>query len=109
MTGMRFKRVLVTGGAGYIGSHVVRQLRERGDEVVVFDNMETGHRGAISDARLVVGNIADSDHIAQTCREYAIEGAMHFAAYKAVGESMERPARYFANNVHGTLDRKSVV
>ncbi|HKD77139.1 MAG TPA: UDP-glucose 4-epimerase GalE [Ktedonobacterales bacterium] len=95
-------RILVTGGAGYIGSHVVRLLRERGDEVVVFDNLETGHRAAIGDVPVVVGNIADSDLITQTCREYGVEAAMHFAAYKAVGESMERPSRYFANNVHGT-------
>ncbi len=95
-------RILVTGGAGYIGSHVVRILRERGDEVVVFDSLETGHRAAIGDVPLVVGNTADTDLIARTCREYAVVAAMHFAAYKAVGESMERPARYFANNVQGT-------
>src|SRR5215469_12810490 len=95
-------RILVTGGAGYIGSHVVRLLRERGDEVVVFDNLATGHRAAIGDVPLVVGDITDSDLIAQTCRDYGVEAAMHFAAFKAVGESMEHPSRYFANNVHGT-------
>jgi UDP-glucose 4-epimerase len=96
-------RVLVTGGAGYIGSHVVRQLRERDDTVVVLDSLETGHRAAIGDSFFVEGNIANSTLVMKICRDYRIEAVIHFAAYKSVGESMENPARYFANNVHGTV------
>jgi len=99
-------RVLVTGGAGYIGSHTVLVLRERGDDVVVLDSMELGHRQALAivgDVRLVVGNTADRPLVERVLREHRIEAVVHFAAYKAAGESMERPAKYFDNNVTGTL------
>ena len=96
-------RVLVTGGAGYIGSHTARLLRERGHEVVVLDSLEFGHRSAVLDAPLVVGDIADSALVERVCREHALEACVHFAAYKAAGESMQVPERYFANNVCGSL------
>lgn len=96
-------RVLVTGGAGYIGSHTVRALRERGDDVVVLDSMEFGHRAALADTPLVQGDTADEELVARLLAEHAIEAVIHFAAYKSAGESMERPARYFQNNVCGTL------
>ena len=95
-------RVLVTGGAGYIGSLTVAQLRARGDEVVVLDSLETGQRAALGDTPLIVGNIADSALVAQICQEQRIEAVLHFAAYKSVGASMQQPALYFANNVHNT-------
>jgi UDP-glucose-4-epimerase GalE len=94
--------VLVTGGAGYIGSHTVRQLRKRGDEVVVIDNLEFGHRDAVADTPLVVGDIADHDLVADTIARYKVDSVVHFAAYKAAGESFENPGRYFTNNVGGT-------
>lgn len=94
--------VLVTGGAGYIGSHTVRQLRKRGDDVVVLDNLELGHRDAVADTPLVVGDVADADLVADTISQHRVEAIVHFAAYKAAGESFEQPGRYFINNVGGT-------
>ncbi len=96
--------VLVTGGAGYIGSHTVRSLREAGRDVVVLDTLELGRREAVIDAPLVVGNIADNDLVTATCNEYGVTQLVHFAAYKAVGESMESPAKYWRNNVAGTVE-----
>jgi UDP-glucose 4-epimerase len=95
--------VLVTGGAGYIGSHTVRVLRERGYDVLVLDSMEFGHQEAIGDTPLVRGNIADAALLDRLFAEHPIEAVIHFAAYKAAGESMEQPGRYFENNVCGTL------
>ncbi|MGE0877091.1 MAG: UDP-glucose 4-epimerase GalE [Acidimicrobiia bacterium] len=94
--------ILVTGGAGYIGSHTVKLLRERAREVVVLDSMEFGHRAAISDVPLVVGDIADGRLVADTVEQYGVDAVIHFAAYKAAGESMSMPERYFHNNVAGT-------
>jgi UDP-glucose 4-epimerase len=94
--------VLVTGGAGYIGSHTVAELRRQGREVVVLDSLEFGHRAAVLDAPLVVGDISDARLVHDTVAEYGVDAVVHFAAYKAAGESMERPERYFSNNVAGT-------
>lgn len=91
--------VLVTGGAGYIGSHTARLLGQRGRDVVVLDSLEQGRRGAVLDAPLVVGDIADAELVTSTIEEHGITSIIHFAAYKAAGESMEQPGRYFANNV----------
>ena len=96
--------VLVTGGAGYIGSHTVRSLRKADRDVVVLDSLELGRREAVIDAPLVVGNIADQDLVTATCKEYGVTQLVHFAAYKAVGESMVTPAKYWRNNVAGTVD-----
>jgi UDP-glucose-4-epimerase GalE len=94
--------ILVTGGAGYIGSHTVRQLRRRGDEVVVLDSLEFGSREAVADTPLVVGGIADADLVGEIIARHHVDAIVHFAAYKAPGESFEDPGRYFANNVAGT-------
>ncbi|MFZ9627789.1 MAG: UDP-glucose 4-epimerase GalE [Ilumatobacteraceae bacterium] len=91
--------VLVTGGAGYIGSHTVRALRRDGRDVVVLDSLELGHRAAVLDAPLVVGDIADHDLVTTVCRDYGVTGVVHFAAYKSVGESMHSPGKYWNNNV----------
>jgi UDP-glucose 4-epimerase len=91
--------VLVTGGAGYIGSHTVRALRERGVDVVVLDSLELGNRAAVSDAPLEVGDIADTALVRRVVHDYGVDAVIHFAGYKAAGESMLRPGRYFDNNV----------
>ena len=96
--------VLVTGGAGYIGSHTVRMLRERGREVVVLDTLELGHRAALLDAELVVGDIRDRELVIDLCRSRGVDAVVHFAAYKNVGESMLEPAKYWRNNVAGTVE-----
>ena len=96
--------VLVTGGAGYIGSHTVRALREQGREVVVLDSMEFGHQSALLGAELIVGNIRDRALVTDICQSHGVMQVVHFAAYKAVGESMEQPDRYWLNNVAGSVD-----
>jgi UDP-glucose 4-epimerase len=95
--------VLVTGGAGYIGSHTVRALREAGRPVVVLDSMEFGREDAVIDAPLVVGDIHDAALVEKVCAEHEVTSLIHFAAYKSVGESMENPTRYWDNNVAGTV------
>jgi len=95
--------VLVTGGAGYIGSHTVRALREAGRSVVVLDSMEYGREDAVIDAPLIVGDIHDAALVEKVCAEHEVTSLIHFAAYKSVGESMENPTRYWDNNVAGTV------
>jgi UDP-glucose 4-epimerase len=94
-------KVLVTGGAGYIGSVTTEQLVQAGHEVVVFDNLSQGHREAVHpDAELVVGDLQDVDAVGQLFAGHpGIEGIMHFASYTLVGESMEQPERYVRDNV----------
>jgi UDP-glucose-4-epimerase GalE len=94
--------ILVTGGAGYIGSHTVRRLRDDGADVVVLDTLEYGYPQSIPGVPLVTADIADSDTVAATCKDYGVTQVVHFAAYKSVGESMEQPTRYFLNNVAGS-------
>ncbi len=94
--------VLVTGGAGYIGSHTVRALTAAGRRVVVLDSLELGRADAVIDAELIIGEIADTDLVTTICRQHEIGSIVHFAAYKSVGESMHDPERYFTNNVHGS-------
>jgi UDP-glucose 4-epimerase len=95
--------ILVTGGAGYIGSHTVRVLQDAGYGVVVFDSMEKGHRAAVGDAPLIVGNIADGDALDQAFRKHDVGAVVHFAAYIEAGESVQDPGKYFRNNTAGTL------
>ena len=95
--------VLVTGGAGYIGAHTVRALRDASRDVVVLDTLERGNRNAVIDAKLIVGDIADQKLVAKICRKYKITDVVHFAAYKAVGESMTHPMKYWQNNVSSTI------
>lgn len=96
-------QVLVTGGAGYIGLHTVRLLRERGYGVVVLDTLEFGYQAALGDTPFVEGSTADETLVERVLREHQIDAVIHFAAFKAAGESVEQPGRYFQNNVCGTL------
>ncbi|MCX6084919.1 MAG: UDP-glucose 4-epimerase GalE [Caldiserica bacterium] len=96
--------VLVTGGAGYIGSHTVRRLVRNGYQVAVFDNLSKGHRWAVpQDVPLIVGDITDTAHVAMTIRQFHVTSVVHFAASSLVGESMIEPRAYYTNNVIGTL------
>ncbi|ENH97714.1 UDP-glucose 4-epimerase [Gracilibacillus halophilus YIM-C55.5] len=96
-------RVLVLGGAGYIGSHAVYQLIDQGYEVVVIDNLKTGHQEAIHpQAHFYQGDIRDRSFLREIFSQESIDGVLHFAAHSLVGESMEKPLQYFDNNVYGT-------
>ena len=96
-------KVLVVGGAGYIGSHTAKELVRDGHEVVVLDNFSTGHRWAVQWGELVQGDAGDAALVARTLRCYGIDAVMHFAASTYVGESMVDPRKYFRNNVVNTL------
>jgi UDP-glucose-4-epimerase GalE len=95
--------ILVTGGAGYIGSHYVLYERARGSEVVVLDNMVYGHPEAALDAPLVVGDVRDRVLLDRIFKEYRVDAVVHFAAFASVGESVAHPERYYNNNVAATL------
>ena len=94
---------MVTGGAGYIGSHAVKILRRAGLDVVVYDNLSAGHRAAIGDATFVEGDIRDTEVIRSVLQEHAVTDVMHFAALLSIGESVREPARYYDHNVGGAL------
>lgn len=96
--------VLVCGGAGYIGSHCVHRLLEENRDVVVVDNLQTGHKEAIgAKAKFYEGDIRDFEFLNNVFNENLIEGVIHFAANSIVGESMELPLKYYSNNVYGTM------
>ena len=94
--------ILVTGGAGYIGSHVVLQLRSRGERVVVLDDLSRGFRRAVVDAPLIVGRVDDRETVRSLLRQHAVDTVMHFAAYTIVPESMREPLKYYGNNTCAT-------
>jgi UDP-glucose 4-epimerase len=98
--------ILVTGGAGYIGSHAVLALKNAGYEVIVLDNLSNGHRELVEEVlqvKLIVGDMSDRTLLENIFSTHKIEAVMHFAAYIAVGESVTDPAKYYQNNVAGTL------
>ena len=96
--------VLVTGGAGYIGSVAVEDLKKRGETVVVLDNLVYGHREAVADAvPFYEGSIGDKDLIKTIVVEHNVDACMHYSAYAYVGESVEQPAKYYENNFVETL------
>ena len=96
-------RVLVTGGAGYIGSHTAKVLARAGFEPIVLDNLSTGHRWAVKWGPLVEGDLGDSALIRELIKSHRIQAVVHFAGFAYVGESMQRPRQYFRNNVTYTL------
>ena len=96
--------ILVTGGAGYIGSHVVEELQKSGFTPIVYDNLSTGHAAAVpEDVQLVEGDIHDVTFTRHIMEQFNIDAVIHFAASSLVGESMENPAKYYFNNVEGSL------
>jgi UDP-glucose-4-epimerase GalE len=102
-------RVLITGGAGYIGSHTAKVLAKAGLETVVVDNLQRGHREAVQWGPLVEADIADRKALRKVFRQYPVEAVIHFAAFAYVGESMRVPEIYFNNNVAKTLDLLEVM
>jgi UDP-arabinose 4-epimerase len=97
------KSILVTGGAGYIGAHACKALAKAGYEPVAYDNLVYGHKEAVRWGPFVEGDIGDRDKVAETIRRHGIGAVMHFAAFAYVGESVEKPEKYFQNNVVNTL------
>jgi UDP-arabinose 4-epimerase len=100
---MMSKSILVTGGAGYIGSHACKALAKAGYEPVAYDNLVYGHKEAVRWGHLVEGDVGDREKVAETIRRHDIGAVMHFAAFAYVGESVEKPEKYFQNNVVNTL------
>jgi UDP-glucose 4-epimerase len=96
-------KILVTGGAGYVGSHAARRLVQAGHEVWVYDNLSQGHRGAVRSGRLIEGDLMQVDRVTDALRANKIDAVMHFAAFALVGESVADPAKYYQNNIVGSL------
>jgi UDP-glucose 4-epimerase len=96
--------ILVVGGAGYIGSHMVKMLLGRGYGVMTLDNLSTGHRDAVLGGEFILGDLADRALLDKLFSERGIDGVMHFASFIQVGESVQNPARYYENNVVNTLN-----
>lgn len=98
------KNILVIGGAGYIGSHMVRMLAKQGYSPVVFDNLSKGHREAVANYPFELGDLGDKARLTDVFKKYGIEAVMHFAAFAEVGESVKEPSKYYHNNVAKVLD-----
>jgi UDP-glucose 4-epimerase len=98
------KNIIVTGGAGYIGSFMTKRLLDDGYQAIVIDNLERGHRESVdSRAELHVGNILDKQFLNSVFSRQQVDGVIHFAGYISVGESMQHPDSYFQNNTFGSL------
>jgi UDP-glucose 4-epimerase len=104
---MTKKSILVTGGAGYIGSHTVQCLKQGGYEVIILDNLVYGHQDLVEQVlqvKLIIGDLGDRSLLEEIFQSYPLEAVIHFAAYAYVGESVEQPAKYYRNNVASTLN-----
>jgi UDP-glucose 4-epimerase len=101
--------ILVVGGAGYIGSHINKELNKQGYKTVVFDNLVKGHKEAVKYGELFVGDLSDKDQIREVFKKYPIDAVMHFAAFIEVGESVKDPQKYYLNNVKNTLNLLEVM
>ncbi|HAI97148.1 MAG TPA: UDP-glucose 4-epimerase GalE, partial [Methylococcaceae bacterium] len=99
---MKKKSILVTGGAGYIGSHVVKLLGERGENVVILDNLSTGFKSAVLYGTFIQGNTGDTELVNRILHEHNIDSVLHFAAHTIVPESVENPLKYYQNNTCST-------
>ena len=97
-------KLLVTGGAGYVGSHSVRALLDEGHDVVVLDNLSTGHKWALQDCELISVDLRDETNLSRRIKNRGFDGVLHFAAKSLVGESKSQPALYYQNNVGGTTN-----
>src|SRR5437868_5508531 len=97
-------RILVTGGAGYIGSHAVRYFLAHGHDVHVYDNLSEGHRAAVPAERLIAGDLAEIPRLDQVLLERRSEAVVHFAALTYVGDSVREPGKYYQNNLVNTLN-----
>lgn len=97
------KNILVTGGAGYIGSHTVKELEKQGFKPIVFDNLVYGHKEAV-DCGLIKGDLLNIEDLEKVFKDRSFDGVIHFAAYALAGESMEKPSKYFRNNIMGGLN-----
>src|ERR1700758_5066657 len=103
------KSILVTGGAGYIGAHACKALAKAGYEPVAYDNLIYGHKEAVRWGPFVEGDLADKLLLTETIRQHDIAAVMHFAAFAYVGESVEKPEKYFNNNVVNSLGLMEVM
>ena len=104
---MSEQRILVTGGAGYIGSHTIINLLNDNKEIVIFDNLENGHIETVETLKkveFVKGDLRNQEDIEGVFKNYKIGAVVHFAAFALVGESVENPSKYYRNNVYGTLN-----
>ena len=102
-------RIFITGGAGYIGSHVLKALGEGDHDILVFDNLSTGHEWAVLFGRLVKGDLEDRTFVDKTLRDFMPDAVMHFAASIQVEESLREPLVYYGNNVINTLNLLDVI
>ena len=102
-------QVLVTGGAGYIGSQVIKQLNKQGYETIAYDNLSYGYRQSVKWGEFIEGDLAETDKLKKVFTDYKIDIVMHFAAYIAAGESVIKPMKYYQNNVLNTLNLISVM
>ena len=107
--GLTMKKILVTGGAGYIGSHTCKALSQARMEPIVFDNLVLGHRWAVKWGGLEVGDLLDRDRIADVAKKVRPDGVIHFAGYSCVRDSVADPAKYWRNNVTGTINLLSLI
>ena len=96
--------ILIAGGAGYIGSHAVRKLKDAGYRTLVLDNLTYGHREFVNEEELIVGDLADTELLARLFSKHKIKAVMHFAAFAYVGESVQKPSKYYRNNVVNTIN-----
>lgn len=106
---MKESKILVVGGAGYIGSHMVKMLLKKGASVITLDNLSTGHRELLPGGEFLYGNLGDTSILNSIFSEHNIDAVMHFAAYSLVGESVKEPMKYYHNNVAATIELLSAM
>ena len=103
------KNILITGGAGYIGSHTCKALAQAGYNPITFDNLSAGHKHAVKWGPLEIGDIRDSEALSKVFKKYKTEAVIHFASKIVVSESVREPESYYDNNVNGTLSLLNVM